>query len=75
MEDTAWLNGEDKLKLETLKQELAALRAEHKGFASKKSSLSSEEREKWRLNSQRTNQVYIEIKDLRFKNIMEAGKG
>ncbi len=75
MEDSAWLNGEDKLKLETLKQELAALKDEHKGFASKKSSLSSEEREKWRLNSQRTNQVYIEIKDLRFKNIMEAGKG
>jgi hypothetical protein len=28
----------------------------------------------WRANSTRTNQVYIEIKDLRLKNILEAGK-
>jgi hypothetical protein len=75
MEDSAWLSEEDKLKMEALKQELAALKAEHKVFASKKKSLTAEERETWRLNSQRTNQVFIELKDLRFKNIMEAGRG
>ena len=75
MEDGASLNPEDKKKMESLKKELAALKAEHKSFAGRKNSLSPEEKEKWRLNSQRTNQVFIEIKDLRFKNIIEAGKG
>lgn len=74
MEDGAHLSTEDKAKMESLKTELAALKEEHKAFAKNKNGLSQEEREKWRLNSQRTNQVYIEIKDLRFKNIMEAGK-
>lgn len=74
MEDGAHLNKEDKIKMESLKKELAALKEEHKAFAKNKNGLSPEEREKWRLNSHRTNQVYIEIKDLRFKNIMEAGK-
>lgn len=75
MEDGASLSQEDKRKMESLKKELAALKAEHKAFASRKGTLSVEDKEKWRLNSQRTNQVFIEIKDLRFKNIMEAGKG
>lgn len=75
MEDGQWLSQEDKDKLESLKKELSVLKAEHKAFASKKSGLTPEEKEKWRHNSHRTNQVYIEIKDLRFKNIIEAGKG
>lgn len=75
MEDSQYLNPEDKIKLESLIKELAVLKAEHKSFASKKGGVSQEEREKWRLNSQRTNQVHIEIKDLRFKNVIEAGKG
>lgn len=75
MEDGKFLSSEDKKKMESLKEELAALKAEHKSFASKKNSLSTEERERWRVNSQRTNEVYIQIKDLRFKNVIEAGKG
>lgn len=75
MEDGQFLSQEDKKKMESLKKELSKLKAEHKEFASRKSGLTSEEKEKWRLNSQRTNQVYIEIKDLRFKNVIEAGKG
>lgn len=75
MEDGQWLDQTDKNKLESLKSELVKLKKEHKAFASKKSGLSAEEREAWRLNSQRTNQVHIEIKDLRLKNILEAGRG
>lgn len=75
MEDGEWLSKEDKAKMESLKRELTALKAEHKNFAKNKGGLTPEDREKWRLNSHRTNQVYIEIKDLRFKNVMEAGKG
>lgn len=75
MEDGQFLSQEDKKKMESLKKELSKLKTEHKEFASRKSGLTSEEKEKWRLNSQRTNQVYIEIKDLRFKNVIEAGKG
>ena len=75
MEDGEWLSSEDKTKMDNLKSELVKLKKEHKGFAAKKSSLTVEEKEKWRVNSQRTNQVFIEIKDLRFKNIMDAGKG
>lgn len=74
MEDAKYLSPEDKKKIESLKKELNVLKAEHKSFAAKKNGLTNEEREKWRLNSQRTNQVYIEIKDLRLKNILEAGK-
>jgi hypothetical protein len=74
MEDSADLSPEDKNKLESLKKELVKLKKEHKGFAAKKSALSAEEKETWRLNGQRTNQVYIEIKDLRHKNILEAGR-
>lgn len=74
MEDGQSLSKEDKAKMESLKQELATLKAEHKDFAKNKGGLTPEQREKWRLNSQRTNEVYIAIKDLRFKNIMEAGK-
>ena len=75
MEDGAFLSKEDKVKMESLKQELEALKVEHKKFAKNKGGLTIEDKEKWRLNSQRTNQVYIEIKDLRFKNVIEAGKG
>ena len=75
MEDGEWLSKEDKKKMDDLKKELSKLKSGHKAFASKKSSLSAEEKESWRINSQRTNQVYIEIKDLRFKNVLNAGKG
>lgn len=74
MEDGQYLSQEDKAKMEALKKELEALKAEHKNFAKNKGGLTPEQREKWRLNSQRTNEVYIEIKDLRFKNVLEAGK-
>jgi hypothetical protein len=75
MEDGEWLSQEDKNKMESLKKELANLKKEHKSFAAKKGGVTPEEREAWRLNSHRTNQIYIEIKDLRHKNIIEAGKG
>jgi hypothetical protein len=75
MEDSEWLSQEDKNKLDSLKRELAKLKAEHRKFAKNKGSITPEDKEKWKLNAQRTNQIYIEIKDLRFKNVMEAGKG
>jgi hypothetical protein len=75
VEDGYWLSSEDKKKMEDLKKELIALKAEHKDFAKNKGGLSPEDREKWRKNSQRTNEVYIEVKELRHKNIMEAGRG
>lgn len=75
MEDGHWLSKEDKNKMEALKKELVTLKVEHKNFAKNKAALTAEQKEQWRLNSQRTNQVYIEIKDLRFKNVIEAGKG
>lgn len=74
MEDGEYLSTEDKAKLQALKKELVALKAEHKNFAKNKGGLTPEDREKWRVNSTRTNQVYIEIKDLRIKNVLEAGK-
>lgn len=74
MEDSKYLNPEDKKRLEDLIQELATLKVEHKAFAANKGGLTPEDREKWRKNSHRTNQVHIEIKDLRFKNVLEAGK-
>lgn len=74
MEDGQYLNKEDKALMEKLKKELAVLKAEHKDFASRKSKISPEERETWRKNSIRTNEVHIAIKDLRLKNILEAGK-
>jgi hypothetical protein len=74
MEDGRYLSKEDRKKLDDLKAELVTLKAEHKNFAKNKGKLTEEDREKWRANSTRTNQVYIEIKDLRFKNILEAGK-
>lgn len=75
MEDSAWLSTEDKQKLESLKSELMKLKKEHKKFAKNKDSLTPEDRENWKLNASRMNQVYVEIKDLRFKNVMEAGRG
>lgn len=75
MEDGKYLSQEDKALMESLKKELIDLKAEHKNFAKNKGGLTPEDREKWRKNSQRTNEVYIAIKDLRFKNVMEAGKG
>jgi hypothetical protein len=74
MEDGASLSQEDKTKLAALIKELETLKLEHKKFASTKSSLSSEQKEAWRANSQRINQVHIEMKDLRLKNILEAGR-
>lgn len=73
MEDSKYLSNEDKALMESLQKELKELKAEHKDFAKNKGKLTPEQREKWRLNSQRTNEVYIAIKDLRFKNVMEAG--
>lgn len=75
MEDGEWLSQEDKDKMVALNKELQALKKEHKAFAAKKGGVNVEERERWRANSTRMNEVYVEIKDLRFKNIMEAGKG
>jgi hypothetical protein len=74
MEDGAFLSKEDKEKMQQLQKELTLLKAEHKDFAKNKGKLTPEQREKWRLNSQRTNQVFIEIKELRLKNLFEAGK-
>ncbi len=74
MEDGRYLSKEDKEIMEALKKELIDLKAEHKAFASRKSTISPEDREKWRQNSIRTNEVHIAIKDLRLKNILEAGK-
>lgn len=74
MEDGRYLDAEDKKKMESLKKELTKLKAEHKDFASRKNKLTPEDRETWRKNSVRTNEVYVEIKDLRLKNILEAGK-
>ena len=75
MEDSQFLSPEDKKTLEDLKQELITLKAEHKTFAANKGGLTPQDREKWRKNSHRTNQVHIQIKELRFKNVLEAGKG
>lgn len=75
MEDSEWLSDEDKKKMSNLKDELVKLKREHKAFAKSKGTLSIEDKEKWRVNSQRTNQIFIDLKDLRFKNVMEAGKG
>jgi hypothetical protein len=74
MEDSEWLSQADKNKLESLKNELAKLKIEHKKFAKNKATITQEDKEKWKLNAQRTNQIYIEIKNLRFKNVMNAGK-
>lgn len=74
MEDGLFLDQEDKDKMNSLLKELEALKAEHKMFASNKSKLTAEQREKWRLNSQRTNQVHIDIKEMRIKNILEGGR-
>ena len=73
MEDSKYLSKEDKDLMESLQKELKELKAEHKDFAKNKGKLTEEQREKWRQNSTRTNEIYIAIKDLRFKNVMEAG--
>ncbi len=75
MEDSKFLGPEDKKTLEDLKQELVTLKVEHKKFAANKGGLTPEDRENWRKNSHRTNQIHIQIKELRFKNVLEAGKG
>lgn len=74
MEDGQYLSKEDKAKMSALQKELIELKKEHKAFAKNKGKLNEEQRATWRVNSQRTNEVYIEIKDLRLKNILEAGK-
>lgn len=74
MEDGAFLNPEDKKKLNSLKVELDNLKSEQGYFTKRKNGLSSEDKEKWRTISIRINQISVEIKDLRQKNILEAGK-
>ncbi len=74
MEDGEFLSKEDKVKMESLRHELAKLKVEHKNFAKAKNKLTPQDREAWKINSHKTNQIYIEIKDLRLKNILEAGK-
>lgn len=73
MEDSKYLSTEDKAKMEALKKELEELKAEHKNFAKNKGSITPEQRERWRANSHRTNEVHVAIKELRLKNIFEAG--
>lgn len=74
MEDGLFLSKEDKEKMVALQKELEVLKAEHKLFASTKSKLTPEDRERWRVNSQRTNQIHIDIKEMRVKNILEGGR-
>lgn len=74
MEDAKYLSKEDKARMEALKKELEVLKAEHKNFAKNVGKITPEQREQWRKNSQRTNEVHIALKDLRLKNIFEAGK-
>ena len=74
MEDGAYLNSDDKKQLNALKVELDNLKTEQSYFTKRKNGLSSEDKEKWRAISIRINQISVEIKDLRQKNILEAGK-
>jgi len=74
MEDGQYLKKEDQLKLADLKRELLNLKGKHEKFAQSKTELNAEDKEKWRSNSMRMNQIHIEIKDLRHKNVLEAGK-
>lgn len=74
MEDGAYLNSDDKKLLNALKVELDNLKTEQCYFTKRKNGLSSEDKEKWRAISIRINQISVEIKDLRQKNILEAGK-
>jgi hypothetical protein len=54
--------------------ELDNLKTEQSYFTKRKNGLSPEDKEKWRAISIRINQISVEIKDLRQKNILEAGK-
>ena len=74
MEDGVYLNSDDKKKLNALKVELDNLKTEQSYFTKRKNGLSVEDKEKWRAISIRINQISVEIKDLRQKNILEAGK-
>ncbi len=74
MEDGAYLNSDDKKQLNALKVELDNLKTEQSYFTKRKNGLSPEDKEKWRAISIRINQISVEIKDLRQKNILEAGK-
>ncbi len=74
MEDGLFLDKEDKKKMAALLKELEVLKAEQKEFASNNKKLTTEEREKWRVVSKRTNEIHIEIKELRVKNILEGGR-
>jgi hypothetical protein len=75
MEDGVWLKPEDKKKLDDLLKEFEELKAAHLKFSKPQGPLSAEDKQKWKLNSQRTAQVSLEIKDLRHKNILEGAKG
>lgn len=72
MEDAKYLDQADRSKLDDLLRELEKLKKEHKAFAKNVGKLTPEERERWRVNSARTNEVHIAIKDLRQKNILVA---
>jgi hypothetical protein len=74
MEDSKYLSPEDKARMASLTKELDLLKREHKTFAKNKGSLTAEQKESWRLNSKRTNEIHIEIKDLRHKNVLEAAR-
>jgi hypothetical protein len=74
MEDGKYLTIEDRAALESYLKELETLKKEHRNFAKNKGALTPEQRELWRVNSHRTNQVHIAVKTLRHKNILEAGK-
>jgi hypothetical protein len=74
MQDAEYLSDEDKARLDAFIKELEVLKIEHKQFAKNKGKLTPEQRETWRMNSHRTNEVHIAIKDLRLKNILEAGR-
>lgn len=74
MEDGKYLNKEDRKKLNSLIVEMDKLKKEQDYFAMRKSALTKEEKDSWKTISQRMNQISIEIKELRHKNILEAGK-
>ena len=72
MEDGVNLSPADRSLLRQHLLELEALKVEHKEFAAQKGGLTPEQREKWRLNSQRTAELHLAVKDMRRKNILQA---
>lgn len=74
MEDGKYLTKEDKKKLISLKVELDKLKVEQEYFTKRHNSLTKDEKDTWRGISRRMNEVSNELKELRHKNIIEAGK-